>query len=62
MRDEMTDLPPPRVSEIAPLDIDHYPLDAGSWRLPPCLRCGSECAFSDGICAPCWRVYQEEIA
>ena len=44
------------------MDETVAPYTTATWEFPPCLRCGGECIFTDGICAPCWRVYQEEIA
>lgn len=52
------DLPNPHVSATPALDIDHYPVGLATWDLPTCLRCGGECVFYDGVCAPCWQVYQ----
>lgn len=45
-----------------PMDETSAPYTMATWEYPPCLRCGGECIFTDGICAACWRVYQEEIA
>lgn len=28
-----------------------------TWELPPCMLCGNECVFTDGVCAPCWARY-----
>lgn len=55
-------LPPPRGCALAPLDIDHYPNAPATWELPPCMGCGGECVFSDGLCAVCWRAYTESVA
>lgn len=38
------------------------PYITATWEFPPCLRCGGECIFDDGICQLCWLAYQEKQA
>ena len=42
-----------------PMDETAAPYTTATWELPPCIACGGECIFTDGLCQPCWVAYTE---